>query len=344
VRRLTIAASLLPLLAWAGAACAQAPAISPSMRGPTGYVQLQIVSGRLTLALRQAVRTRSSSSSSHGDRRERVAVDTTGVHPNLDYELVTSQWQLVFQASNQTNFRIARVLQGASTAIPFEFRQEETGDIHFTWGAGDQQRQGRFSTIWHLLLAEGEAAKAHLLPLLEFFRPGWNLAATMGRITDALFANADDQRAIPRQRWAQLVAQLSDTRYSRREAADRELRAEGKAVLSFLDGLPSNALDFEQRHRIRRIRRWLTRGDDNDATESIAAWLETDPRVWLALLSDPDLARRRTAAGQLSRLLGEEIPFDPAADAALRSQQIKALRPKLESPPPAEARVPAPTE
>jgi hypothetical protein len=261
-----------------------------------------------------------------------------GAHPSIDYEQLTPQWQLVIQARNQTSFRISRVLQGATTAVPFEFRQEETGDITFTWGAGDQQREGRFSTMWHLLLIEPEAAKTHLLPLLEFFRPGWNLAAAMDRITETLFANTEDQRLAPRQRWAQLVSQLADARYSRREAADRQLRAEGKAVLSFLDGLESEALDFEQRHRIQRIRRWLTRGDDHDAPESIAAWLGSDPQVWLALLNHSELERRRMAAGQLSRLLGETIIFDAAAEPSVRMQQIEALHPKLKNASPAEAR------
>ena len=99
---------------------------------------------------------------------------------------------------------------------------------------------------------------------------------------------------LPRDRWAQLVSQLSDSRYSRREAADRQLRAEGKSVLSYLEALRADELDFEQQHRIRGIRRWLTRGDDNDAPESIAAWLGADPRVWLALLNHTDLDAGRS--------------------------------------------------
>jgi hypothetical protein len=48
-------------------------------------------------------------------------------------------------------------------------------------------------------------------------------------------------------------------------------------------------------------------------------------------LNDTELARRQVAAAQLSRLLGEDVSFDPAADASVRDQQIEALRPKLES-------------
>ncbi len=334
------------LLAWVGSADAQAPGISPSMRGPTALVQVQIVSGRLSLTPRQGIRTRSSASNSGNDRRERMMVDLMGTHPIVDYELVTSQWQLVVQARNQTNFRIAQRAAGRQRRDPVRVPsgRERRHLVHV--GAGEQRKR-RFSTIWHLLLVEPEAAKTHLVPMLEFFRPNWNLAATMESITEALFTNADDRRAAPRRRWALLVAQLSDTRYSRRESADRELRAEGKAVLSFLDALDSDTLDFEQRHRIQRIRRSLTRGDNTDAAESIAAWLGSDPRVWFALLNHAELQRRRVAAAQLSRLLGEEFAFDAAADTAVRNEQIEALRRKVETPPavpPVQARLPAGTD
>src|SRR5687767_2322012 len=85
-----------------------AQVVLPNMR-PTSYVQLQIVSGKLTLAPRTGIsRTRSQSSSSSGERKERMTIDLTGLQPSVDYELSTGQMQLVIQAKNQTEFRIAR--------------------------------------------------------------------------------------------------------------------------------------------------------------------------------------------------------------------------------------------
>jgi hypothetical protein len=323
----------LTLLVLCGApwAAAQAQNMSPTMRAPLGYVQLSLVSGRLMLTPRQVVRTSNSSSSSGNDRSERITVDMRGPHPAIDYQLATSQFQLLITIRNQSQFRFVRELRApTSKIIPFEFKQDEEGDLTFVWGGGDAQQTRRFPTLWHLLLVEGEAARTHLLPILEFFRPNWNLTGSTERIRDALFASVDQRHPIPRDQWAQLVSQLSDSRYARREAADRQLRAAGKAVLSYLDALPAESLDYEQRHRIRGIRRWLTRGDDNDAPESIAAWLGSDPRVWLALLNHADLARRQIAAKQLSLLLGEEITFDAAASLETRQQQIASLRPRTE--------------
>ena len=169
------------------------------MRSPLGNVQLHIVSGRLMLTSRQAVRgSRSSSSSSGKDRMERITVDMTGQHPAIEYQLTTSQSQLVINIRNQSQFRIARELRvSGSKDVPFEFKQDEGGDLSFVWGDGDLQRPRRFPTLWHLLLVEGKSAEAHLLPVLEFFRPGWNLAAAKDRISEALFANAQPARSPP---------------------------------------------------------------------------------------------------------------------------------------------------
>lgn len=314
------------------AAHAQLP-ISPILRGPLSEVQLNLVSGRLALTARRVVRTRIPGSSSGLDRTEQIMVDMTGPHPAVDYQMVTSQWQLLINIRNQTQFRIARELRsGEAKVAPFEFRQNEQGELWFVWGS-DAQRQRRFATLWHLLLVEPDAARSDLLPILEFFRPGWNLAASTDRITDALFANAHQFRAMPREQWAQLVSQLTDTHYARREAADRRLRAEGKGIIYYLETLRADQLDFEQRRRIGGIRRSLARGDDSDAPESLAAWLGTDPRVWLALLNHADLGRRQIAARQLSLLLGEEISFDAVAPLEARKQQIETLRQRMEPKP-----------
>lgn len=317
-------------------AFAQAPVISPTMRQPAGYVQLQVVSGQLQLTPRQQVRTRSSSTSSGTDRREQMTVDLTAASPRVDYEQSTSQWHLAITARNQSFFRIVREARGTGTIVPFEFQQDEQGNLSFTWGAAESARRRRYSTLWHLLLVEGETARVHLVPLLEFFRPGWNLSSSVDRITEALFANANNVEALPRERWTQLVAQLTDSRYARRQQAERQLRSEGKSILSFLENFPDDELDFEQQHRIRRIRQSLARGDDSDAPESIAAWLGTDPRIWLALLNQADLARRQVAAKQLSRTLGEPVKFDAAATPEIRHQQIEALRTRLPERPPRE--------
>ena len=132
------------------------------------------------------------------------------------------------------------------------------------------------------------------------------------------------------QRWAALVEQLGDERYSRRAAADRELRAMGRVVFTYLQGLDRDRLDAEQHYRVRRIVMSLAANMNNDLPPEIARWLAGDPVVWLALLSRDDESTRRLAAERLEALLGEPISFDPAADPATRTEQIERLRQEVE--------------
>ena len=143
-------------------------------------------------------------------------------------------------------------------------------------------------------------------------------AASVGRLPD-------------RRRWDPLVEQLADERFSRREAADRELRSAGPVVLSYLQGLDFNRLDAEQQYRIRRIVRSLSRQTGDDTAEKFAPQLLADPDLWLALLSRQEESARRLAARQLEAILGQPIRFDPAADNATRKTQIERLQAKIRS-------------
>jgi hypothetical protein len=127
-------------------------------------------------------------------------------------------------------------------------------------------------------------------------------------------------------RWAVLVEQLGDERFSRREAADRELRSLGRVVSIYLQQLDASQLDAEQHYRVRRILMALSARTDNDTPPEVAQWLAGDPVVWLAMLSRDDEPTRRLAAERLKALLDGPIAFDPAADAATRQGQIDELR------------------
>ena len=65
---------------------------------------------------------------------------------------------------------------------------------------------------------------------------------------------------------------------------------------------------------------------DHASPEAIATWLATDPRVWLAMLSDDDSQRRQLGKDRLARLLQQPIEFEPTAEAPVRQNQIELLR------------------
>ena len=132
-------------------------------------------------------------------------------------------------------------------------------------------------------------------------------------------------------RWAELVGQLANDRYAKREAADRQLRAGGPAAIHYLEELDTAKLDEEQQSRIRRILRSLPgQRKHADTPEDVADALLDDPGVWLALLDRPVLATRRAAWGRLTLLLGRPVAVDPAADPASQKLARDALRARID--------------
>ena len=180
------------------------------------------------------------------------------------------------------------------------------------------------ASLWHLWLAEPEVCRQHLLPLLEALRPDWRLKERVAQIEEELLKAAAAGQLPDRQGWTALVAQLSDDRFSKREAADRELRALGPIVVPFLERLDLARLEPEQQLRVRRILTGMRRDMEEDPPQQVAAWLTADAGVWLAMLDRPQESTRRAAKTQLARLLGTIVQFDPAAPPEVRRRQARA--------------------
>ena len=326
--KLAIAAALF-WPACCACALAQAPGSTMALRGPLTLVQFQVVSGRLLVTPRQPGRSSTWTNSSR-DRTERMQVNLTGGEPRIEYELSTKGMRLAISVTGKSQIRIRRERREDATVVPLEFVQDAHGPLSLAWGTESQRREARAPSLWHLCFEEPEVCSQHLLPNLEMLRPNWDLAKTAEQIGLELCQNAGLQQPLPRQRWTSLVVQLGNERYSKRQAADRELRDAGQAIRAFLEGFDRNALDAEQRHRMRRILATLSRRGDNDTPDGVATWLAGDPRIWFGLLRNGDPARRRLAAEQLGRLLEEPIDFDADAAPAVRQQQIDQLRPRIE--------------
>ena len=310
-------------------ALAQVPPSTMSLRGPLTLVQFQVVSGRLLVTPRQPGRSSTWTNSSR-DRTERMQVNLTGGEPRIEYELSTSGMRLTISVTGKTQIRIRRERREDATVVPFEFVQAPNGALSLAWGTESERREARAPSLWHLCFEEPEVCPKHLLPILEMLRSNWNLAETAEEIASELCQNAALQQPLPRQRWTSLVVQLGNERYSKRQAADRELRDAGQSIRAFLEGFDRKGLDAEQRHRMRRILKTLSRRGDNDTPEGVATWLAGDPRIWFGLLGDGDPSRRRLAAEQLARLLEEPIQFDADAEPMVRQQQIDELRSRIE--------------
>ena len=329
--RLALAAGVTGL-AFAGAVPAEElpkPPSTPKLADAVerGWLRAGIVSGRIVLNGNRMVNL--NDRLEPGGSGERLSIRNAGDGLRVDYELPTAEEQVVIQVTGESQFLARRSPKGDSSLDPVEFRQPAEGPLWLTVGPKEQSRTCQAASLWHLFLVEPETCREHLAPLLGVLNHEWDLSKTAREVETALVRAAVEAEAPDPRRWAALVEQLGDPRFSRREAADRELRALGRVLLTYLEQLDPSRLDAEQHYRVRRILMTLAAGTENDTPSQIAAWLAGDPVTWWAMLSRDDESTRRLAAERLQSLLGEPILFDPAADATARAAQIEALRSRL---------------
>jgi len=326
---LALAAGLL-LLAPAAAAEVAEPVAPTTMLSEVirlGWLKARIVSGRITFS---ATRLGNMNNAVKDDNHnEQVSIRVAGKNLAATYEMSTADEEFRLDVTGDREFHVRRLPKGDSPLPPVSFRQAADGPLSLTLGPQPNQRVYRAASLWHLFLMEPEVCRLHLAPLLRPLDPQWNLARSAEQVEAALRHAAAEGELPDPKRWAALVEQLGDERFSRRSAADRELRAMGRVVFTYLRGLDRDQLDAEQHYRVRRIVMMLSANMDNDLPPEIANWLAGDPVVWLAMLSRDDEPTRRLAADRLEALLGEPIPFDPTAHPPTPAKQIEQLRSRI---------------
>jgi hypothetical protein len=327
--RPSITTVLLVLLAATAASAQRVPSRSGDVNlNATRYrwLQFSISSGRL--AVGSGFGTFGNSITVNG-RTERLNIHTVDNELVVQYDVVAPDEQFSLQVKSGNRIRLSRSARGGAAVVPVEFQQLPGEPLRLSVGAAGHAETYRMASLWHLLLAHPETCRRHLIPLLETFRPDWRIAEQALEAEEELFRMARYGQLPDRPRWTALVAQLSDDRFARREAADRALRGAGPVVLPFLRELDFAQLEPEQQSRLRRIIAALAQATDDDTSEQIAGSLIADVEVWLSLLSRPEEATRRLAAGQLERLCGRPLRFDPAAADEIRRQQLGEIRTKV---------------
>ena len=225
-----------------------------------------------------------------------------------------------------------------------EYLQIPNKSVSFSLGEAGKRKVFQAPTLWHLALAHPEECKLHLFPLLAGFFPCCQeLLLSADQVEGHLLSEAATNVIPSRERLAELIRQLGDDHFAKREAADRQLRGLGAWVSWPLRQLDFHQLDAEQQVRIQHIinaffgpaagfsGQEIYAGQPLNLTPGqVAVWLAGDPATWLAVLERPEESRRRTAARQLAALLGEPIAVDPAADPATQTRQREQLRAKIE--------------
>lgn len=328
-----LVAILLGLLA-AGDAMAQESLLTRMLRSQKRWLQFAIVDGRVNFNWTRLVSYNSNSNTNVNGKptTESFRVINQNGRLQLNYNRSSKNEQLkILISGNGDTVSITRNPKGESSIVPFEFSQTPGEKLKLSLGAGDKKQTFSADELWQLLIERPKECEEHLYPLLEMLRPDWKLAETVEKIKSHLLLGAGDEVIKRRTRWAALVKQLGDDQFAKREAADRTLRTDGAAVIGYLRRLDFNRLDAEQQFRIRRIIESFNEADKDDSPEDVADRLVGDPGVWLALLGNADQNSRKTAAKQLTILLGEKIDVDPTAEPDTQTQQRERLRAKIEA-------------
>ncbi len=315
-------------LARSAAADDQRPAQSLLVRSQ--WVNFDVVGGRLTA---HSARHRESKTSTLENEqlgtRESLAVSADQGVPSVSYATADAHQRVTIEFSNGNQVNIQREPLNNSDVVPLSYNQSSRR-LRMVIG-GDTRQAIVARSFWHLMLAAPNECREHLLPILSVLRPAWPLEKQCEELEAALIALAKTDAISQRQRWQELVEQMSSSRFRERQAADLELRAAGPFVLSYLNDLPRHRLTSEQRHRVRLIVDSLT-VNEPDMPARVAAWSLLDKSIWLALLDRDDLATRQLAAQHLSRICGRPLDFDPAGERADREGQIQRLRVQLDVP------------
>lgn len=331
--RLAVLAGFFGPLAWGfvgGVSSPTAAQESPTARGPSlldlqDALRVEIVQGRLQLLAREAFSWSSAGASTPSGGEEELTIKAVGGVPSLQYARIEADQELTIEIRDATEVRIRRKRRLPSGPMSVEYWQPARGPVQWGYGDGDERKTVRAASLWHLLLLESASTRTELAPLVERLRPAPRLGPLVMQLQAALLRSAEQPAGPARPQLAAWVEQLGDSEFQRRQAADRALRAQGPAVGAYLLALEPARLSVEQRERIRRILDALN-GPTPDTPERIAAWLRSDPSIWVEMLQADEVERREAAAEQLERLTGRPVAFDPRADELVRSRQWSELR------------------
>jgi hypothetical protein len=322
------------LIGLASVAAAQPPDEVPRLRqftqGTPPFLRFKITDGRVILGCRNLNNFQTQNAIGPG-RKEALNIGNENGRPTLRYERSTPNEQLTLEVNGSSGkVTISRIPSGKAKFDAVEFHQGIKEKTTLTLGAGDRRRVFQAANLWQLAILQPRECREHLFPLLELLRQDWKIAEMVARVERSLLAHAQDDSTADRKRWAALVEQLGDDQFTKREAADRALRAGAASALNYLRQLDFDRLDAEQQFRVRRIIVRLAGRSEDDSADEARASLVRSPAVWLALLDRPEVATRQLAARQLAALLGGPIGVDPAAEPKTQESKRELLRKRIE--------------
>ncbi len=329
LKSLCFAFLLGALISVADVTHAQGPGVQPIFRAQMALANAEIYHGRIVCQLNRLTRWGDSTSRSRGTN-ESLRFEPSDRGTSMHYKLTSPERRVTIDAWQHELTITREQLDAGTVVVSARFEQRPAESLSLEVQQGDVTKRLTGDTVWQLWLADTPLCREHLAPSCKLLGIETPWTQFTQALEARLFHLADAGQAHDQTVWRLWLAELNDDRYAVREAADRQLRASGAALMPFLRRVDFSQLDAEQRYRLRRIMAGLQVEVTVDTVESTAEWLADDPRVWVELLNRDDLPRRETAARQVARLLESPIEFDAAANADVRHEQFVMLRERVD--------------
>ncbi len=304
-RRTALIVAILLALATRGKLNGQERTCPDLLLTDLSWVRFDVIMGRIVAATNRTKQDRQCAHREGSDgATETLVVSIDRGLTSLQYTLKSATQQLAIRVVRRDDvFVRSETLQpdGMRTTMTYSQSPGKEVRLAIIENAGAEKNY-QAPSLWHLLIIKPELGKTPIFDILESLRPDWHLRSEAKAIGDALVATGPWEVTTSLEEVKALVRQLAHRDFHVRQAADRELRSRGRAVLCLFNELDPRQLDCEQRLRIREIRRQLT-GDSNDTPQRVAHWLVNDKRVWLAL-KDQGVPRSRLVAREhLARIV-----------------------------------------
>ena len=327
MRRLPILRPICLLAVFAGSVVAAEEELSLFSR--TGWVQLHLVLGRVTVANIRSSQTRSAAiGEPDGELREKLSISADTVIPSVRYQRITPQEMLAAEIINGNCVRIRRVpIEPDSEGLRFD--QIPGRDIVLQIGGDTSGKTYRAPSVWHLLLEQPKVCTQHLLPILEWLQPKWRLVEFAAQAEDELLLRTKTNEFAVVRLTQTLVRQLGSDDYGMRRAAHQDLRELGVVILPSLRQIDRTELSAEQRQRMDRLQKTLRVGA-SDTPARVADWLVEDERTWLAMLEHRERAVRKIAAAHLSKRFPKAFLLQPGITPRSQVTRLAKLKAKYE--------------
>ena len=247
-----------------------------------GWIEFRVVQGRLKPTLLRQGSISYASDERGGQETITIMADAAG--GTLEYMRSTrdGEWRLWIGRDEEIDLVQIPAAGTGEPRVRFVQPSQQGEPLALSIQTGEAVQSYAGPTLWHLCLAHPDVVQRRLAPLLTQLIPWKPIEDRLTAVETALLQSANEGR-IPRQStWHSHIDALGDERPSARDAADVALRAEGPALLWFIE-CESLDLDVEQHHRLHRIRCKLAKHPADETPASTARWLAGDPRIWLSL-------------------------------------------------------------